>query len=183
MTHPSRRALIMGGASVALFACAPRHDGVFAPGIAGPAETDQMEAGHRLMDAGEYQLALAAFTRAAVQHGLTPDVLTALGSANLALGRLGQAEDQLRRATSADDASPTAWNNLGVVLMERGQFAQAARMFQRAFALADGRSDAIRDNLAKALAYRDGTSYTSVNNAGARLIRRGTGDVLLVTGG
>lgn len=182
MTHITRRIWLLGGAGAALCACSGRGTGPFAPGIAGAARTDQLAAGHRMMDAGEYELALAAFTRAAVQQGLSSDVLASLGSANLALGRLGQAEEQLRRATARDDASPMAWNNLGVVLMERSRFPEAARVFQRAFALADGRSDVIRDNLAKALAYRDGTGYTGTNNAGAQLIRRGTGDVLLRTG-
>lgn len=182
MTRRSRRSFILGGVCAALCACSGGGDRLFAPGVAGHAQTDQMAAGHRMMDAGEYELALSAFTRAAVQQGLTADVLAALGSANLALGRLGQAEGQLRRATEADGASPMAWNNLGVILMERGRYAEAARVFQRAFALANGRSDVIRDNLAKALAYRDGTGYTAGNDGAAQLIRRGTGDVLLITG-
>ena len=41
-----------------------------------------------------------------------------IGSANLKLGRLGQAEKLLRRAIKADEAFAPAWNNLGVVLME-----------------------------------------------------------------
>jgi len=48
---------------------------------------------------GEYELALKAYTRAAAQQGLNVDTISALGSANLKLGRLGQAERWLRRAT------------------------------------------------------------------------------------
>ena len=33
-------------------------DGVFAPGVAGPSAEDGLIVGHRLMDAGEYELAL-----------------------------------------------------------------------------------------------------------------------------
>lgn len=185
MKQNRRRAiaiLVWGGAIAALCACAPRGDGVFAPGLAHGANADQMQAGHRLMDAGEYELALRAFTRAAGQQGLAPAILVALGSANLGLGRLGQAETLLRRATDGDPSDPIGWNNLGVVLMERGSYPEAAQVFRRAFALSNGRSDTIRDNLAKALAYRDGSGYVDTNEQGARLIRRGTGDVLLVTG-
>ena len=67
-------------------------DGVYAPGLAGKADTDGLIVGHRLMAAGEYELALDAYYRAAAQQGLNVDTLSALGSANLRLGRLGQAE-------------------------------------------------------------------------------------------
>lgn len=174
------------GATFFLTGCAdPLSRGdVFAPGIAGEARGDQMEVGHRLMDAGEYELALRAFTRAGAQRGgLTPEVLSALGSANLGLGRLGQAEDLLRRATKAEPDNPAAWNNLGVVLMETGRFPEAVQVFRRAFATSSGQSDVIRDNLAKALAKRDDPFYAAPNDSGATLVRRGAGDVLLVTGG
>jgi len=82
----------------------------------------------------EYELALKAYTRAAAQQGLNVDTLSALGSANLALGRLGQAERLLRRATEQDPSFPPAWNNLGVILMERGNTPEASEVFRRAFA-------------------------------------------------
>ncbi|ROT99116.1 tetratricopeptide repeat protein [Histidinibacterium lentulum] len=159
-----------------------RHgDGVFAPGLAprGAAE-DQLIVGDRLMAAGQYELALDAYTRAAGERGLNSETLAALGSANLRLGRLNQAERQLRRAVEADDASPEAWNNLGVVLMESGQNGEAAQMFRRAFATSNGQSDAIRDNLRLALAKLADPGYTDVNeNSDFRLVQRGTGDFLL----
>lgn len=165
-----------------LTAC-QRGDGpVFAPGVAGPARGDQMVVGARLMDAGEYELALKAFTRAAAQQGLNSRTLTAIGSANLGLGRLGQAERLLRRAVKEDEDNAAAWNNLGVVLMEKGAYPEAAQVFRRAFALSSGASETVRDNLAKALAKRDAPSYDEPNNSGAQLVRRGAGDVLLVTG-
>ena len=44
----------------------------------------------RLMAAGEaYELALEAFTRAALDHGLTAEVLSGMGSANLGLRPAG----------------------------------------------------------------------------------------------
>lgn len=162
--------------------CDPAPGGPYAPGVARGTPAGQMQAGHRLMDAGEYELALRAFTRAALDQGLTGETLGALGTANLGLGRLGQAEDLLRQATEAAPEDAATWNNLGVVLMERGKFPEAAQIFRRAFALSDGSSDVIRENLAKALAKRDGPVYDDRQEYRPQLIRRGTGDVLLKTG-
>ena len=58
---------------------------------------DSLLVGHRLMEAGEYELALKAYLRAAGEEGVNADVLSAIGSADLKLGRLGQAEQVLRR--------------------------------------------------------------------------------------
>lgn len=151
----------------------------YAPGLRpGAAAEDGLVVGHRLMAAGEYELALKAFTRAAYEDGLTVDVLSALGSANLGLGRLGQAETLLRRAIATDEAIPETWNNLGVVLMERGQEAEAEQMFRRAYALDNGESDSIRDNLRLALAKLDDTSYDPVQQD-FKMVRRGSSDYLL----
>ena len=67
-------------------------DDPFAPGVDpdGPA-VDEVTVGNRLMAAGEYELALESFTRAALQQGMTPQILTSLGTANLGLRRIGQA--------------------------------------------------------------------------------------------
>jgi len=64
---------------------------------------DGLLVGHRLMAAGEYELALKAYYRAAGELGLTTDVYSALGSANLKLGRLGQSEKLLRQAIKSDE--------------------------------------------------------------------------------
>ncbi|WP_298675372.1 tetratricopeptide repeat protein [uncultured Lentibacter sp.] len=171
---------------LSLAACAPSglgaaKDSPYAPGRkAGAAAVDGLLVGHRLMAAGEYELALQAFTRAAGQQGLSVDVLSALGSANIGLGRLGQAEKLLRRAIETDEAVPEAWNNLGVVLMERGQYAEAAQIFQRAFALDDGKSDSIRDNLRLALAKTDNSDYAGQQEEQIyKLVRRGSSDFLI----
>ena len=72
--------------------------GVFAPGVdPAAASVDGMIVGHRLMVAGEYELALGAFQRAAAETGLTGETLSAIGTANLKLDRLHQAETTLRR--------------------------------------------------------------------------------------
>ena len=83
-----------------------RPDGVYAPGVAGDADVDGLLIGHRLMAAGEYELALRAYTRAAAQEGLNVDTLSALGSANLKLGRLGQAQNCSAAPSKKNPTSP-----------------------------------------------------------------------------
>jgi Flp pilus assembly protein TadD len=157
-------------------------DRVFAPGVSGSSDIDGLEIGHRLMAAGEYDLALRAYTRAAGQQGLNVDTLSALGSANLKLGRLGQAETLLRRAVDEDPAFAAAWNNLGVILMERGKIPEAAQVFRRAFATDNGNSDEIRDNLRLALANLNDLGNTQTQeNEPFQLVRRGTGDFILLS--
>lgn len=157
-------------------------DRVFAPGVAGYSDIDGLEIGHRLMAAGEYDLALRAYTRAAGQQGLNVDTLSALGSANLKLGRLNQAEQLLRRAVDEDPTFAAAWNNLGVILMERGKTAEAAQVFRRAFATDNGNSDEIRDNLRLALAkLEDPRNTEQQENEPFQLVRRGTGDFVLLS--
>lgn len=141
---------------------------------------DGLEVGHRLMAAGEFDLALSAYFRAAAQHGPTVDVLSAIGSANLRLGRLGQAEQMLRRAIERDPEFVPALNNLGVVLVERRQWGQARHYFQTAFAVDSGRSPEIRENLRLALANLQDSGYNNENNDNFALVRRGEGRFLLL---
>jgi tetratricopeptide (TPR) repeat protein len=141
---------------------------------------DGLEVGHRLMSAGEYELALRAYYRAAAQQGASVDVLSAIGSANLRLGRVGQAEQVLRRALEQDDSFVPALNNLGVVLVERRQWGEAAHLFRTAFALDSGRSMEIRENLTLALANLENSGYTEQNNDNFALVRRGNGRFLLL---
>lgn len=140
---------------------------------------DGLAVGHRLMAAGEHELALEAFTRAALDHGLTPEVLSGMGSAKLGLRRLGQAEELLRQAVEGDPAWPEPMNNLGVVLMERGKTAEAVQVFQRAYALDNGESDAIRDNLRLALANLENPAHTEPQNQDYKLVRQGGGSYLI----
>ncbi len=141
---------------------------------------DGLTVGHRLMEAGEYELALKAYLRAAAEQGVNVDVLSAIGSANLQLGRLGQAEQILRRATEVDETFPPAWNNLGVVLMERGEYGEASRVFRLAFALDSGQSAEIRKNLRLALAKLENPAYSVPQNE-FRLVRRGPGFYRILT--
>lgn len=155
-------------------------ESVYAPGVNQRAEAvDGIEVGHRLIAAGQYELAIKSFNRAALDHGLTGEILSALGNANLGLGRLGQAETLLRRAVEKDAAEPEVWNNLGVVLMESGQTAEAEQIFRKAYALDNGESDAIRDNLRLALAKTEKSVITEVNEDNYKLVRRGSGDYLI----
>ena len=157
-------------------------DGVFAPGVAGASEIDGLLVGHRLMDAGEFELALQAYNRAAAQQGINVDTLSAIGSANLGLGRLGQAERWLRRAVEMDPTYAPAWNNLGVVLMERGKVAEASEVFRRAFAADNGNSDEIRENLRLALAKLENTdNNANQENQDFNLIRWGPGEFVDTT--
>lgn len=149
--------------------------------VRGEEAVDGLIVGHRLMAAGEHELALKAYYRAAADHGLTVDVLSGIGSANLHLGRLGQAERILRRAIDVDETFVPAWNNLGVVLMERGEIGEASRVFQTAFALDSGHSDAIRENLRRSLAMLEEPSYDEKDTGNFSLVRRGHGQYLLLS--
>lgn len=171
-------AVILSGMTAACMP-APAHDGPFAPGVDLSGEAvDGVEVGNRLLNAGQYELALDAFTRAALADGMTADVMIGIGTANLGLGRLGQAEKQLRQATEAFPDSPEAWNNLGVVLMETGQIPEAQLVFRKAFALDNGESDSIRDNFRLALAKSENPDIT-VPQEDYKLVRRDGGEYLL----
>lgn len=155
-------------------------EGPYPPGVDHRKEAvDGVEVASRLMTAGEYELALNAYTRAALDQGMTAEILTGLGSANLGLGRLGQAEDLLRRAVVADPKWPAAWNNLGVVLMERGKTGEAEQIFRKAYALDNGQSDSIRDNLRLALEKSENPDNNVAQNEEYKLVQRGNGDFLI----
>ena len=152
---------------------------------ASKAGVDGLLVGHRLMEAGEHELALKAYLRAAGERGVTVDVLSAIGSANLKLGRLGQAEQILRRALELDPTFVPALNNLGVVLMERDKPGEARVIFQQAYALDSGQTDSIRENLKLAIAQTDQTLYPGDTDAPSEpkynLMRRGNGEYVLLT--
>jgi Flp pilus assembly protein TadD len=94
---------------------------------------------------------------------------------------LGQAESLLRRAVKMDETRPEAWNNLGVVLMEQGKTVEAEQIFRKAFALDNGESIAIRDNLRLALAKSENSVIEDDNNNNYTLVRRGGGQFTLRT--
>ncbi|QHQ37226.1 tetratricopeptide repeat protein [Algicella marina] len=141
---------------------------------------DGLEIGHRLMDAGEYELALKAYYRAASDLGFTADVLSAIGSANLRLQRLGQAETTLRAALELDEKFVPALNNLGVVLNARNQIGEARELFRVAYALDNGSSDDIRDNLRLLDDKLQNIDTETAPIEDFRLVRRGNGQYLLL---
>lgn len=173
------------GSALGMAACSTggfsaSEDQVFAPGVNQRARAeDGLEVGHRLMAAGQFELAIKSFNRAALADGMNGEILSGLGSANLGLGRLGQAEQLLRRAVREDGDQPEVWNNLGVVLMERGKTIEAEQIFKRAYALDNGESDAIRDNLRLALAKSENSGNVRLDEANYKLVRRGGGNVLI----
>ena len=159
-----------------------RGDSPFAPGVDQRTKAeDGVEVGHRLIAAGQYELAIKSFNRAALAEGMNAEILAGLGTANLGLGRLGQAETILRRAVKQDSSAPEIWNNLGVVLMERGKTVEAEQIFRKAYALDNGESDAIRDNLRLALAKSENSAIGEAEQQDYKLVRRGTGDYLIRT--
>ena len=145
---------------------------------------DGLLVGHRLMEAGEYELALKSYLRAASEQGINVDVLSALGSANLQLGRLGQAEQLLRRALEADPTFVPALNNLGCVLMEQGKVGEARVIFQQAYGLDSGQTDSIRENLRLAIARSESSLYVDeqdLEEPQFSLVRRGQGNYVLLS--
>ena len=158
----------------------PSADSPYAP----PVDTSRQAVngivvGWRLMEAGEYELALDAFARHAVDHGTTPELKAAVGTAYLGLGRLGQAETILRDSLREDPNNPETWNNLGVVLMERGNLPEAEQVFRKAYALDNGESDSIRDNLRLVLAKSKNPGYDDGKTQEYKLVRRGSSDYLI----
>ncbi len=160
----------------------PLHQGPDLPkGITtSPNGVDGLTVGHRLMASREYEMALKQYLRAAGEEGLTPDVLAGLGTANLKLSRLGQAERMLRMATEKDGEYAAAWNNLGVVLTERGEIGEAARCFEIAFSLDGGKSPEIEQNMKGALAKLKKRAYTREDTSEYEIVREGTGTYRLL---
>ena len=136
-----------------------------APGVAQDGySVDPMIVGNRLMQGGEAELALDQYQRAAAEQGLTPEIEGAMGTANLSLGRLNQAEKQLRNVIDAQPENGRAWNNLGILLMRQGKYAEARHVFERALALAPELEPEIWQNLTLALAKMEQPVYNDDNS-------------------
>ena len=67
--------------------------------------------------------------------------------------------------------------------MERGKTAEAVQVFRKAFALDDGESTLIRDNLRKAIAKSENSVnlQSSEDDSQFKLVRRGSSDFLIRT--
>ena len=185
LSHHSKRIFAFLALCFVVSACQTTSD--FNPLYDGPnrnsriAEAvDGLLVGHRLMAAGEYELALSEYERAGAANGLNADVLSAMGSANLRLGRLGEAERLLRGAVERDDRFAAAWNNLGIVLVSQGELREAENTFKLAFALTNGASDEIKENLIKTIEKIEQNAYNEANEREFDLVRRGNGRYLLL---
>jgi tetratricopeptide (TPR) repeat protein len=148
------RAALLLLLAAALAGCAPGvagrgampDDPLLAPGPARGAVVDPLIVGDRLLAAGEAELALEAYARAGIgADAPTVDTRLAMASANIQLGRLNQAEDELRLLMAEEPRNPRVLNDLAVVLLERGEPGEAHRLLQTAFALQP--SEEIRRNL------------------------------------
>ena len=140
-----------------------------------------MLVGHRLMAAGQYELALDAFVRALATQGPSVEAFSSIGTAQLKLGRLNEAEATLRRALLMDKNFVPAWNNLGCVLMEQRKYAEAGVIFQTAFKIDGGQTEAIAENLRLALAKSKNSNYGVSEEANYKLLRKGSGEYVLET--
>lgn len=183
-----RAGLAMLGFVASVAACMPqdgpaaaRDDPLRPPGpVPGGVGIDPLIVGDRLLAAGEPELALANYVRAASGPG-GPDAETrqAIAGANIALGRLGQAERSLRQIVADDPRNAAARNDLGVVLFELGKTGEAYQMLRTAFALQP--SPEIRANLRLADARLRKTPYGSDAEGGFTLTRRRNGIYDLVS--
>ncbi len=148
------------------------------PGLAAAADAvDPVVVGDRLLAAGEGDLAIASYLRAAAgPGGLTPRIRHAVARAHLAEGRLGEADRLLREVIALEPDNASARNDLGVALLERGRAGEAHAPFRSAYALAP--LPGIRENLRMADAFR-GTMPTVPATGSAQLVRQRGGVVTL----
>jgi Tfp pilus assembly protein PilF len=93
--------------------------------------------------------AAAAYATALEIDPLDEEAAAGLGATLRAQGKLADADAALTKSLSSIAKSPVLWNNLGVVRVERGQYAQAVDAFQKALAI-DGAFEAAKANLARA---------------------------------
>ena len=141
---------------------------------------DGLTVGHRLMEAEEFELALSAYKRAAVETGVTAEVLSGMGSANLRLGRLQQARILLEKAVKEYANSASAWNNFGVVLINLDEYREARDAFRVAFGINNGDSELIRQNLILANRLIDEQMAEIELETQFTLVRYGNGSYLLL---
>jgi hypothetical protein len=65
------------------------------------------------------------------------------------------------------------------ISVEQGEIAEAEQVFRRAYALGNGESDSIRDNLRLALAKQENQVYADAEDQEYKLVRRGSSDYLI----
>lgn len=98
-----------------------------------------LEAAAGIERAGRLDAARTAYETIAARWPAAPGSWIGLGNVAYAGGALDRAEAMFRRATEAAPEDGTGWNNLAVVLSERGRRDEAIRAAERA--IATGRGD------------------------------------------
>jgi tetratricopeptide (TPR) repeat protein len=93
--------------------------------------------------------AAAAYATALALDPLDEEAAAGLAAALRADGKLAEAEAALVKAVESNTKSPVLWNNLGVVRVDRAQFASAVEAFEKALAI-DAGFEAAKANLARA---------------------------------
>lgn len=96
------------------------------------------EAGDRALAAGDLALAVEKFTEAADLDELNPEVRFNLGRALMGLGRRGEAAVQLLAALDLNPGFPWAWEVLGRMHLELGDWRGARELFGRLLAQSPG---------------------------------------------
>lgn len=169
--------LVLGCAEPDLPALTPLEGEFRASAVQNDALPDQLTVGHRMMAAGQYELALRAYTRAfgVARPEQTAEILLAVGSANARLGRVWRARRTLESAVTADPRSVTAWNNLGVVQMSLNDPFPALDAFRTADRLARGRNSVVRRNIERAEALLQFDAQPDEMIGEFVLVRQGSG--------
>ena len=93
--------------------------------------------------------AAAAYATALALDPLDEEAASGLAAALRADGKLADAEAALVKAVESNTKSPVLWNNLGVVRVDRAEYASAVDAFQKALAI-DAGFEAAKANLARA---------------------------------
>ncbi len=187
MSSPGAMGAILIAALAALSACETLDRDTLSGDNLAPSGTPELDevvdglvVGHRLMAAGEYELALKSYTREINNQGLSADILSAIGSANLKLGRLKQARKFLEQSTEQDPDFVPAWNNLGVVQTSLKDYVGAHQSFRAAFALDNGASEEVWQNLLLAINNLKNNEAADPDQTNFDLVRRGNGRYLLL---
>lgn len=88
------------------------------------------EEGRWLLVRGDYPEALAKLEVVSRELNDVAEVLSLLGLARLASGRVAEALEPLERATALDVGSAARWGNLGTIRMMNGKINEAARAYE-----------------------------------------------------
>ena len=151
-------AVLLSGCGAEVAQRADLHVGTLAADATGPRARAAIGRSADALDEGRGEAALDHALRAAGHAGLTPEVVLSMARANVALGRLGQAERLLRPLAEARPADAAVQSEFGRLLLAMNRPAEAARVLRLAFSL-DPDDALARDGLSESLARLDATGY------------------------